>query len=215
MSFLEFVEGPLWYVAAVVFVVGVVWKLIGILLMGKKTDLSEPRGSAAAGAVRAIFLHFVPHGGFLGKTLFHFIAGYVFHLGLFATLIFAAPHMTFLSENVLGGATWATLPDWGFWLAGASAIGGFLLLWLYRAMDKVTSKIMDRGDRIVNWLTFLVMLTGCMAMAEASDALRAIHMLFADAWLIYFPFSRMMHAFTFIYTRGYMGANFGRRGVTP
>lgn len=214
MSFLEIVEGPLWYVAATVFVAGVLWKLIGIVMLGRKTDLSEPRGSAGAGALRAIALHFVPHGGFLKKTAFHVIVGYVFHIGLFAVLLFAKPHITFLNDHVVG-VKWAGMPSWGFWLAAAGAIGGLLLLGMHRKMDKVTRLISDRGDRLVYWLSMLVMLTGCLAMGETSDLLRAIHMLFADLWLIYFPFSRMMHAFTFVFTRGYMGATFGRRGVTP
>lgn len=214
MSFLQIVEGPLWYFAATVFVAGVLWKLIGILRFGRKTDLSEPRGSAGAGALRAIALHFVPHGGFLKKTSFHFIVGYIFHIGLFAVLLFAKPHIVFLDDHVVG-MSWAGMPSWGFWLAAAGAIGGLMLLGIYRKMDKVTRLISDRGDRLVYWLTLLVMLTGCLAMGESSEGLRATHMLFADLWLIYFPFSRMMHAFTFIYTRGYMGATFGRRGVTP
>lgn len=214
MGFLEFVEGPLWYAAATVFVAGVLWKLVGILLLGRKTDLSVPRGSAGAGAVRAIALHFVPHGGFLKKTAFHFLVGYAFHIGLFAVLLFAQPHIVFLNDHVLG-VTWAGMPSWGFWLAGAAAIGGLLLLGIHRKMDKVTRQISDRGDRVVYWLSLLVMLTGCMAMGESNETLRAVHMLFADLWLLYFPFSRMMHAFTFVFTRGYMGATFGRRGVTP
>lgn len=214
MTFLEFTEGPLWYAAATIFVVGVLWKMIGILRFGRKTDLSVPRGSASSGAVRAILLHFVPHGGFMKKTAFHFIVGYVFHIGLFAVLLFAKPHIVFLNDHVVG-FSWAALPFEGFILAAAAAIGGLLLLAMHRKMDKPTRLIADRGDRAVFWLTFLVMLTGCMALGETSEFLRALHMLFADLWLIYFPFSRMMHAFTFVYTRGYMGATFGRRGVTP
>jgi len=61
----------------------------------------------------------------------------------------------------------------------------------------------------------LVMLTGCMALQEANETLRATHMLLVDLWLIYFPFSRLMHAVTFMFSRGYTGAFFGRRGIVP
>jgi nitrate reductase gamma subunit len=36
-----------------------------------------------------------------------------------------------------------------------------------------------------------------------------------NLWLIYFPFSRLMHAFTFSLSRGFTGAIYGRRGITP
>ena len=214
MTYLEFVEGPLWNVAATVFVVGVVWKLVGLIRFGRKTDISIPRGSASGGAIRAILLHFVPHGGFMKKTLFHFVNGYVLHLGL-AALLFAAPHIVFLRDHVLFGLDWPAMPSWGFWAAGAAVIGSLLLVGVHRKIDKVTRFISDGGDRLVYWLTLIVLVTGCMAMGEGSPLLRALHMMFVDFWLIVFPFSRMMHAFTFVLTRGYMGATFGRRGVTP
>ncbi len=40
-------------------------------------------------------------------------------------------------------------------------------------------------------------------------------MLIVDIWLIYFPFSRLMHAFTFVLSRGNTGAIYGRKGMNP
>jgi nitrate reductase gamma subunit len=31
--------------------------------------------------------------------------------------------------------------------------------------------------------------------------------------MVYFPFSRLMHAFTFAFSRAHSGAMFGRRGI--
>ncbi|MBT3237530.1 MAG: nitrate reductase [Rhodospirillaceae bacterium] len=219
MTFLEFTEGPLWYAAAAAFVVGVVWRFIGIIAFGRKPDLSTPRASAQTGAVRSIFLHFVPHGGFASKTGFHAIAGYLFHIGLFVLLAFAVPHIVFISEEILGlpagVMAWGGLSHWGFIVVAEIAFLGIILLWIRRFTDPVSRMISDADDYIGTVLTFLVMLTGCFALGESSEALRAIHMLMVDAWLIYFPFSRLMHAFTFVLSRGYTGALFGRRGVTP
>ena len=43
MTFLELTEGPLWYIAVTVFLLGVVWRLAGILMIGRYTGyrLSE------------------------------------------------------------------------------------------------------------------------------------------------------------------------------
>lgn len=214
MTFLEFVEGPLWYVGASVFVLGALWKIVGILRLGRKADLSIPRASAAGGAVKAQFLHFVPHGGFTFRTIYHLVAGYMFHIGLFVVLLFAAPHVEFAQDNITGFA-WATVPYWGFIVAAQVSFAGLILLWVRRISDPVMIKISDRDDHVGSWLTFLVMLTGCMALQESVDALRATHMLLVDLWLIYFPFSRLMHAVTFMFSRGYTGAFFGRRGIVP
>jgi hypothetical protein len=39
MSFLQFVEGPLFTFAAAVFVLGALWRLVGIIRIGRKKDM--------------------------------------------------------------------------------------------------------------------------------------------------------------------------------
>jgi len=214
MTFLDFVEGPLWYVAATVFLVGAAWRIVAIFVFGRKPDISIPRASGASGAIKAQFLHLVPHGGFTFRTIYHLIAGYMFHIGLFVLLLFAAPHVGFIQNNIIA-LQWTTLPYWGFVITAQVAFAGLILLWVRRISDPVMIKISDKDDHVGTWLTFLVMLTGCMALQESVVALQATHMLLVDLWLIYFPFSRLMHAVTFAFSRGYTGAIFGRRGIVP
>lgn len=214
MTLVQIIEGPLWYVAAAVFVVGVAWRLIGILRFGRRTDLSVPRAAAVGGAIKALFLHLVPHGGFYSRTKLHLFAGYLFHLGFFAVLFFAAPHVDFLKKHVLGFG-WEAMPRWAFIVAAEAAFAGLILLWFRRIADPTMRQISDADDHIGSWLTFIVMLTGCLALQEANDSLRALHMLTVEMLLVYFPFSRLMHAFTFVLSRAYTGVIYGRRGVTP
>ena len=61
--------------------------------------------------------------------------------------------------------------------------------------------------------TFIVMLTGCMALVEEFEGLRVLHRFTVEILMVYFPFSRLMHAFMFIPSRAFTGAWFGRRGV--
>ncbi|TCS63451.1 hypothetical protein [Varunaivibrio sulfuroxidans] len=214
MSFLELTQGPLWILAAGVFVLGVLWRIFAVLRFGRKPDISVPRASAVMGALKGQLLHFVPHGGFTFRTQYHLVAGYAFHFGLLILVLFAAPHIAFLDKNVLG-FSWPALPRWGFVLSAEVAFAGIILLWIRRISDPVMRHISDWDDHIGSWLTFIVMMTGCMALQESHDVLRALHMLCVEIWLVYFPFSRLMHAFTFVFARGYTGAFFGRRGVVP
>jgi len=87
------------------------------------------------------------------------------------------------------------------------------VLWVRRFSDPVMRLISDWDDHIGTWLTFLAMLSGCFALGESSVFLRATHMLLIDIWLIYFPFGRLMHAFTFFLSRGNTGATYGRKGM--
>lgn len=210
--FLDFVQGPLWYIAVVIFVVGVALRLLDIFRQGKREDLASVRGSAAAGALRTIVTRSWTAPGFTRGAAFHLVAGYMFHIGLFVLLFFAAPHVVFIEERILGFG-WSPAPHWLFILAANLAFAGLILAWLRRVMHPVMRQISTFDDHAAPILTFIVMFTGCMALLQSHDSLRAIHMLTVEMLMIYFPFSRLMHAFTFLISRGYTGAALARKGV--
>jgi nitrate reductase gamma subunit len=209
----SFIDGPLWYFSATVFVIGVVWRLFAILrLRGRKKVLSKPRNTTGGGALATILRRFVPYREFATVSRSRFVAGYAFHLGLFALLFFAAPHMEFIRDRITGFG-WTPLPYWGFIVASQLAFFGLLFLIIYRIMNPVTRLLSDSGDYLASILVFIVMLTGCMALLQDNEALRLLHLFTAEVLLIYFPFSTLMHTFTFLTSRGFSGAVFYRRGV--
>ncbi len=213
MTILQFLEGPMFQAAFAIFAVGAIWRIAGILRLGRKPDLAPPKGSAVAGWFKGNLRHFFPRGLFAERTWMHLLGGYAFHLGLFALLILAAPHIAFFERFT--GLSWTALPRWGFILAAEFAFAGLIVLWVRRFSDPVMRQISDRDDHLGSWLTFLVMLSGCLALEQAHASLRALHMGLVDLWLIYFPFSRLMHAFTFALARGATGAAYGRKGMNP
>lgn len=212
MSFLELVEGPLFTIAWITFLLGTFWRIFGIIRIGRKKDLSTPKGSAAVGFIRGNLRHFVPRGIFAKRTMVHIIGGYGFHIGLFVLVFFGAYHIDFLNERILG-FSWPALPRWGFILTAEIAFAGLIVLWVRRISDPVMRLLSDKDDHIGSWLTFAMMLSGCFALQESHDILRALHMGTVDIWLLYFPFSRLVHGFTFILSRGNSGATYGRKGM--
>jgi cytochrome c oxidase assembly protein subunit 15 len=88
-----------------------------------------PRGSARAGFIRTVFSRFLPRKEFLSRMRLELIAGYAFHVGLFALLFFAAPHIEFYKTTILGFG-WTAMPYWAFILASELAFAGLLILWL-------------------------------------------------------------------------------------
>lgn len=206
------IDGPLWTFSLAVFSIGVIWQLAVIIFGKRKPDLSVPRGSAVPGAVKTVFGRFIPDKHLAPKISVQIVAGYMFHLGLFALLLFAAPHVAFLDEEFLG-FSWTPLPHWAFIVASQLAFLGLLILWLRRMTNLVSRLISTLDDHIAAILTFVVMLTGCLALLEGFTALRLLHRFSVELLLIYFPFSCLMHTFTFIPSRAFTGAWFGRRGV--
>jgi nitrate reductase gamma subunit len=118
----------------------------------------------------------------------------------------------FLEENLLGFG-WTPMPHWAFIMASQAAFLGLIILWVRRMTNPVSRLISTLDDHIVAILTFVVMLTGCLALLEGFTALRLLHRFTVELWLIYFPFSALMHTFTFIPSRAFTGAWFGRRGI--
>lgn len=206
------IDGPLWYFSLAVFCIGVLWKLASLVVVRRPTDLSLARAPAMPGALRTVFSRFLPHREIVSRVALPVVAGYLFHLGLFAVLFFAAPHVVFLEQNLLGFG-WTPMPHWAFIVAAQAAFFGLIILWLRRLIDPVSRLISTRDDHVAAILTFIVMLTGCLALLEGFTALRLLHRFTVELWLIYFPFSALMHTFTFLPSRAFTGAWFGRRGV--
>jgi nitrate reductase gamma subunit len=207
----DFIEGPLWYFSSIVFLVAVIWRLIAIVARGKKKNLAKPRASKGGGAIATIFRRFKPYPEFFHASRLRIFAGYSFHLGLFALLFFAVPHIEFIQSKT--GLSWPAMPHWAFIVASELAFFGLLFLWLFRVMNPVTRMLSTRGDHIGSILVFIVMLTGCLAILRSHEVLRLTHLFTAELLLLYFPFSSLMHAFTFPFSRGFTGAVYNRRGL--
>ena len=56
MTLLEFARGPALQWSIFIFIAGVLWRLLGVLLLRSKKDLSEPRNAAAWKGLRLIGL---------------------------------------------------------------------------------------------------------------------------------------------------------------
>lgn len=215
MSVIDWLEGPLWKASATIFVIFALWRLVAMLTTGRRRPEMPAQGSPALGALRTTLGHFLPRRVIRKrpKTWFVTLAGYSFHLGLFTVLLAAQPHVEFIRAHIVD-VDLPVLPRWGFIVAAEFAFAGLLALWVRRFVDPVVRLISRPDDHIGAGLTFVVMLTGCMALAQQSVTLRAIHLGLAELWLIYFPFSSLMHTFTWLPSRLFTGAAAGRRGVS-
>ncbi len=209
----EWIDGPLWYFSFGVFLLGVLWRIVAIFRAGLAPDLALPRTGGGGGSIRTVFSRFVPERTVSSRGRLQVIAGYMFHLGLFTLFFFAQPHVDFFADRITGFG-WTALPYWAFIVSAEIAFAGLILLWLHRVLHPVTRLLSSADDHIGTILVFLVMLTGCLALAQSFEPLRLLHLGLAELLLIYFPFSNLMHAFTFVFSRGYTGAAMARKGVS-
>jgi nitrate reductase gamma subunit len=213
-EFLMWVRGPAFQVATLVFVIGVLVRILEVLLLGRKANLAEARGSAMAGGLRTILTRMWPDRGTLQRSTFTVVAGYVFHLGLFVTIFLFAPHILLIRD--VFGVGWAALPTTIIDATTVVTIITLLAVLAYRLGSPVQRFLSGFHDYFVWLVTILPLITGYLAFHRiglAPPLLLAIHILSVELLMVTFPFTKLMHAFTLFMARWYNGAIAGYRGV--
>ncbi|MGB5475069.1 MAG: hypothetical protein WBQ78_16530 [Gammaproteobacteria bacterium] len=211
---LIWIRGPALQIATVIFLLGVVVRIFEILVLGRKANLAEARGSAMAGGLRTVITRMFPDRGTLERSTFTVVAGYIFHIGIFITLFFFAPHIL-LFQQVLG-VSWPSLPTQVIDATAVVTIIALLAVLVHRVAHRVIRFLSRFQDYLVWLVTFLPILTGYLAFHRiglAPQHLIAIHIASVELLMVVFPFTKLMHAFTLFIARYYNGAMAGYKGV--
>jgi nitrate reductase gamma subunit len=225
MDLLDVARGPGLVVALVVFVLGTLWRLLGLWRRPRLPDRSPARPgavSAGAGALQAVVRGMWPRQAFGQAARVRAVNGYVFHIGLALVFFGYAPHIAFIHR--VTGLWWPALPDGVMYLAAGATILALVLALVSRLTHPVLKMISNLDDWITWVVTFLPLLTGMAVLAEPSATVMArehviypgplaIHLLTLELLLIWFPFGKLMHAFLFAFSRGATGVRFSHRGV--
>jgi len=215
MDLLEFARGPALQVAAYILVAGTIWRIVGIVLLAKKPDYSEPRGPGGPGAaLKVIYTRAFTAEPFKKATLYPKIMGYVMHIGLFAVIFLFTPHILFFEGWT--GFDWPGLPNSVIFFIGvATVVSGFALI--IRRMTSPVLKLISNFDDYFSWfVTMLPLMTGLLIPVRALfryEDLLAIHILSVALLLIWLPFGKLGHTFLVFISRGTTGMVFERRGA--
>ena len=217
MSLLDFARGPALEAAMAVFVFGVCWRMLSLLLLPWARDKSVARAGAPPallGATRSFVRHLWPPRPLAPGSLFVTVNGYVFHVGLAVIVFGLAQHILFLRG--LLGVHWPNLPS-GVVSAAAVVTLASLLAALARRLTNPVLKLISTFNDYFSWfVTVLPVATGLVAVSHLwapYETLLAVHLLSVALLLIWFPFGKLMHAFLVFLTRTETGIFYSRRGA--
>jgi nitrate reductase gamma subunit len=217
MSLLDFARGPALEIALAVFVFGVAWRFLSLLLLPWPVERSVARTGApakAVSAVRGFVRHLWPAAPFRSATLFAVLNSYVFHLGLAIIVFGLGAHILFLKG--LFGVSWPNLPT-GIVSTVSVITLAALAAALARRLTSPVLRLISTANDYVSWLvTVIPVATGLMAVNHLGaryETLLAIHILSIAVLLIWFPFGKLMHAFLVFLTRSETSIFYSRRGV--
>jgi hypothetical protein len=215
MTLLEFARGPALQWSLIILVAGIVWRVLGAILISTRKDLSTPRRkSGLKDGMGTIGTRSLPADAFEKRIRFQHISGYAWHVALFVTVLFFGPHILFF-ESILG-FSWPNLPNGIVLFAAAVALATLIMLLIRRATHPVMKLISNADDYISVILVMLPLITGTLAFAHIGaryETLLAIHLLSIEAMFIWFPFGKLMHTAMTFPSRFQAGTSFGRRGV--
>lgn len=214
MEFLDLTRGPLFQFSMFIFVAGVIIRLLEILMLGRKPDLSEPRQGEMVPGLKAIAGRSLPAEGMFKRNPFIIVAGYLFHIGLFVVILFFIPHIE-VFQAILH-VSWPGLPTPFVDAMAVVSMLAMIGVLVNRIKDPVLSFLSTPSDYLAWGITFLPLLTGYMAfhhMLFSYPVLLGLHIFSIELLLVLFPFTKLMHSFTIFLSRWYTGAAFGRKGV--
>ncbi len=210
MDVYELVRGPFAWVALIIFVAGCLFRLISALATGKKEPSLYP-STSFRGAVRSILHGLIPFGStsMRRQPLFTFLT-IGFHLGVIILPLFLLAHIVLWYES--WQILWWSLPDL---LADIMSIWVILacIFFMVRRWVVPEVKMVTRpADVLLPVIILLTFLTGFLSYHQWGPyrPILITHVLAGEVLLIAIPFSKLGHMLFVIFSRAYMGAEFGK-----
>lgn len=198
-----------------IFLLGMLLRWFEILSLGRKKDLSVARTDSPGSGFRTIWSRSFTHTSDLFKQDFYtHLMGYVFHIGLFVTLLFLAAHIQLIRS--VTGISWPSLPTPVVDAVALVTIATLVAVIVHRLRDPVKRFLSGFEDYFTLTLTLLPMLTGYLAyhhLLLPYTWMLAVHILSAELLLVFMPFTKLMHFSTLFLARWYNGDIAGRKGV--
>ena len=210
MDIYELVRGPFAWVALTVFIAGSLYRIIAMLVTGKKEPALYP-STSFSGAVRSILHGLIPFGStYMRRQPLFTIVTIGFHLCVIILPLFLLAHIVLWYES--WQILWWSLPDlladlMASWVILAS-IYFIVRRWVVPEVKKVTRP----SDILLPAIILLTFLTGFLAYHQWGPyrPIMILHVLAGEILLIAIPFSKLGHMLFFMFSRAYMGAEFGK-----
>jgi len=214
IDFLNWVRGTGLQIATIIFVAGVIIRILEIFLLGRKANLAEAKGSEMKSGLRTIITRSVPLKTTFQRSALTVVTGFFLHISLFVVIVFFAPHIFFFKD--VTGLYWPALPTQIVDALTVIGIITLLVILIRRMNDKVLRFLTNGEDLLVWFVTFAPLITGYLAFHRtilSGPTMIGIHILSVELLMVVLPFTKLMHVFTVFLSRWYGGAISGYRGV--
>jgi len=206
----NFVRGPLAWVAFIIFIGGILYRLVSMIILAKKKDSVVFEYFSLYYGLRSI-LHWITPFGTVNwrKRPVFTIVTFSFHICLLLAPIFLLAHIILWDESF--NLSWWSLPDS---VADVMAIIVVVACgyFLWRRLTQQEVKFVTFGsDYIILAIVSAPFITGFLAYHQWVEYkfMLILHILSGEIMLAAIPFTRLSHMFYSPFTRAYLGSEFG------
>jgi len=210
MDFYELVRGPFAWVALIVFVAGCLFRVISMLISGKREPVLYP-STSFKDAVRSILHGLIPFGStYMRRQPIFTMVTIGFHLCVIILPLFLLAHIVLWYES--WQILWWSLPDLLADLMAIWVILACIFFLARRWMVPEARQVTRRSDVLLLVIILLTFLTGFISHHQWGPyrPILILHVLAGEILLIAIPFSKLGHMLFFMFSRSYMGAEFGK-----
>jgi nitrate reductase gamma subunit len=207
----ELARGPLMWAAAIIFLAGIVYRTIQMLLLTRKKEraLCSPRSiREESPEERKLKVLVSFQNSLIGKHPVMAIVSSVFHLCLFVAPLFAVGHSLVLYES--WGLSFISLPDGLIDVLTIIFLAGGIFFLVRRMVLPRVQALSTPYDYLILFITVAPFLTGFFAYHQWFDykTVITLHLLAGEAMLIAIPFSKLGHMVFFFFIRIFLGSEF-------
>jgi nitrate reductase gamma subunit len=206
----SFVSGPLAWVAFIVFFAGILYRLIDMIVQVNKKEPFIFTYMSLKYSLRSI-IHWITPFGTLNwrRNPILTIVTFAFHISLILSPIFLLSHVTLWDEA--WNISWWTLPDGVADIMALIVIAGSLFFLIRRLTQREVQFVTSTSDYVILAIVAAPFITGFLAYHQwfGYPIFVILHILAGEIMLVAIPFTRLSHMIFSLFTRAYMGSEFG------
>jgi len=205
----QFIAGPLVWCAFAVLIIGSLYRIISMLSLAQKDMVVYPYMSLRH-SLRSLVHWLVPFASVnMRRQPEMTVVTFAFHICLIVTPIFLLPHNILLHQS--WGIGWWSLPKGVADVMTLIVIVTCVIFFLRRITSPVVKYVTSPSDYVLLAITVAPFITGFLAYHHVMPykTMSALHILSGVIMLVAIPFTRLSHMLFFVFTRSYMGSEFG------
>lgn len=206
----NFVSGPLVWLAFLLFVGGSLYRLLTMATLAKQKDGVVFEYMDFRYAMRSVLHWIVPFGSEnMRKNPAMTLVTFAFHICLFCVPVFLFAHVVLWKEAWDVG--WWFLPDALADVMTLIVIASCVFFLVRRRVRPEVRYLTSGSDYLILAIVAAPFVTGFWAYHQwiGYKAVLILHILSGEIMLVAIPFTRLSHMIFFVFTRGYMGSEFG------